>query len=198
MTPTTPISEKNTPKISQIVTLALDGEAILLKNIIVTPSMSYQDKDQSGQSSSTVNSEQGIKPKELRITGVIPFTEEKTLTRLFALAEAKENGLLKRYRVANLMANAINFRLGTFTGSVDASKIDGKQAWQITFTLREHLSVPEKRENRAAKKIKAKKQTMGEKKKNNEEQTPKIELSMFEEIVLKPINRLLGGKNETH
>lgn len=190
-----PLNENNTPKISQIITLALDGEAILLKNLTVTPSMMYQDKDQSGQSSSTVNSEQGIKPKELRITGTIPFTEEKTLTRLFALAEAKENGLLKRYRVANRMASAINFRLGTFTNGIDASKMDGKQAWQITFTLREHLSVPEKRESRSAGQVKAKTQNMSDKPKANGEGAPEQEqeLSRFEKDVLKPINDGLGG-----
>lgn len=191
----TPLNENNTPKVSQIITLALDGEAILLKNLTVTPSMMYQDKDQSGQSSSTVNSEQGIKPKELRITGTIPFTEEKTLTRLFALAEAKENGLLKRYRVANRMASAINFRLGTFTNGIDASKMDGKQAWQVTFTLREHLSVPEKRESRSAGQVKAKIQSMSDKPKANGEGTPEQEqeLSRFEKEVLKPINDGLGG-----
>lgn len=190
----TPLNENNTPKVSQIITLALDGEAILLKNLTVTPSMIYQDKDQSGQSSSTVNSEQGIKPKELRITGTIPFTEEKTLTRLFALAEAKENGLLKRYRVANRMASAINFRLGTFTNGIDASKMDGKQAWQITFTLREHLSVPEKRESRSAGQVKAKTQAMSDKPKANGEGTPEQEqeLSWFEKNVLKPVNDALG------
>ncbi len=196
----TPLYENNTPKISQIITLALDGEAILLKNLTVTPSMMYQDKDQSGQSSSTVNSEQGIKPKELRITGTIPFTEEKTLTRLFALAEAKENGLLKRYRVANRMASAINFRLGTFTNGIDASKMDGKQAWQVTFTLREHLSVPEKRESRSAGQVKAKTQSMSDKPKANGEGTAEQEqkLNWFERRVLKPLNEALGGSDETH
>ncbi|WP_434466127.1 hypothetical protein [Xenorhabdus bovienii] len=37
----------------------------------------FQDTEQSGQSSSTAVAEQGIKPKELRITGIIPFSEQK-------------------------------------------------------------------------------------------------------------------------
>ncbi len=61
---------------------ALNGEAIPLKNLAVTPSMMFQDKDQSGQSSSTAVAEQGIKPKELRITGILPFTEHKAFSRL--------------------------------------------------------------------------------------------------------------------
>ncbi len=78
---------------SQIITLALDGEAIPLKSLTVTPSVMFQDTDQSGQSSSTAVAEQGIKPKELRVTGIIPFTEQKMLSRLFTLAEAKDKGI---------------------------------------------------------------------------------------------------------
>ncbi|CDL80349.1 hypothetical protein [Xenorhabdus cabanillasii] len=174
---------------SQIITLALDGEAIPLKSLTVTPSVMFQDQDQSGQSSSTAVAEQGIKPKELRITGIIPFTEQKTLSRLFALAEAKENGNLKRYRVANLTAQAINFRIGTFTGTIDASKVDGKQAWQVTFTLREHLSVAEKRDSRAASNIQVKKQT---KQGGGVVKEEPEELSWFERYVLKPINDWIG------
>lgn len=181
----------------QTIVLALNGEAIPLKNLSVTPSMMFQDKDQSGQSSSTAVAEQGIKPKELRITGILPFTESKALTRLFALAEAKDGGNLKRYRVANMTAQAINFRIGTFTNSIDASKIEGKQAWQITFTLREHLSVSEKREARANGKVAAKKQgTAAGTGKNGKAgagaQEEPEKLTWFEEKVLKPINDSLG------
>ncbi len=178
---------------TETIILALNGEAIPLKNLSVTPSMMFQDKDQSGQSSSTAIAEQGIKPKELRITGTLSFTEAKALSRIFALAETKEGGNLKRYRVANLTAQAINFRIGTFTNSIDASKIEGKQAWQVTFTLREHLSVSEKREARANGKITAQKQggtASGKKGANLPEESE--QLTWFEEKVLKPINDSLG------
>lgn len=183
----------------QTIVLALNGEAIPLKNLSVTPSMMFQDKDQSGQSSSTAVAEQGIKPKELRITGILPFTESKALTRLFALAEAKDGGNLKRYRVANMTAQAINFRIGTFTNSIDASKIEGKQAWQITFTLREHLSVSEKREARANGKVAAKKQgttagagTGKTGKPGEGTQEEEYKLNWFEENMLKPVNDMLA------
>lgn len=170
------------------ITLALDGEAIPLKNIKVNSSIQFQDKDQSGQTSSTSVAEQGIKPQELRITGVINFIDEKILTRLFTLARATENGKLKRYRVANHTAKAINFRIGTFTNNIDASEIDGQMAWQVTFTLREHLSVSEKKDARAAAQIKAKKQTGNPKAPTAESQEEKDELTWFESTVLKPIN----------
>ncbi|HHR6207186.1 TPA: hypothetical protein ACS71B_002168 [Providencia alcalifaciens] len=178
---------QSTPQ-NQTITFALDGEAIPLKNIKVNPSVQFQDKDQSGQTSSTAVAEQGIKPKELRVTGVINFTDHKVLTRLFALAEAKENGKLKRYRVANHTAKAINFRLGTFTGNIDASEIDGQMAWQITFTLREHLSVSEKKDIRAASQVQAQKQTGNPKAPIAASTEEKDELTWFERTVLKPID----------
>ncbi|MEX5732976.1 hypothetical protein [Providencia hangzhouensis] len=136
---------------SQVIVLALNGEAILMKNIIVTPSMQIQDKDQSGQASSTANAEQGIKSKELRVSGLIPFSDEKQLTRLFELVEAKENnGNMKRYRVAHEVAQAIKLREATFSGAIDAAEQVDKMAWLVNFTLREYNSVAERRANRAA------------------------------------------------
>ena len=46
---------------TSIPTLALNGEAIQLKNMRVTVSQQFQDKDQSGQTSATTKSEQGAK-----------------------------------------------------------------------------------------------------------------------------------------
>ncbi|ELE2255485.1 hypothetical protein RL866_005400, partial [Escherichia coli] len=55
---------------SQTALLALDGEGIFMQNMVISPSMQFQEKDQSGQTSSTANAEQGIKAKELRVTGM--------------------------------------------------------------------------------------------------------------------------------
>ncbi|EKN4206941.1 hypothetical protein [Yersinia ruckeri] len=176
---------------TQIVMLALDGEAIPLKGLTVTPTMQFQEKDQSGQTSSTATAEQGIKAKELRISGLVPFSTPEVLTRIFALAEAKgAGGGLKRYRVANQVAQAINFRQATFTGAIDAPKQDGKMAWLVTFTLKEFMSVPEKKEARAGSKTKAKKQGAGASGSDAAEDADK--LSWFERKVLKPVNDALG------
>ncbi|CAI1097052.1 baseplate complex protein [Serratia entomophila] len=137
---------------TQIIVLALDGEAILMKNILVTPSMQIQDKDQSGQASSTANAEQGIKGKELKVSGQIPFADKAQLTRLFALAEAKsaKGGGMKRYRVAHEVAQAIKFREATFSGNVDAAPQTDRMAWQVNFTLKEYFSVAERKAKQAA------------------------------------------------
>ena len=135
---------------AEIIVLALNGEAILMKNIIATPSMQIQDKDQSGQASSTANAEQGIKSKELRVSGLIPFSDEKQLKRLFELVEAKEsNGAMKKYRVAHEVAQTINLREATFSGAIDAAQQTDKMAWLVNFTLREYNSVAERRASRA-------------------------------------------------
>ena len=149
---TTETTNQTEPASNQIIVLALNGEAILMKNIIVTPSMQIQDKDQSGQANSTANAEQGIKSKELRVSGMIPFNDSKQLTRLFELVEAKEsNGSMKRYRVSHEVAQAIKMREATFTGGIDAAEQLDKMAWVINFTLREYNSVAERRAARGTK-----------------------------------------------
>lgn len=136
---------------TQMIVLALDGEAILLRNITVSATMQLPDKDMSGQSTSTTSAQQGNKAKELRVSGVIDFNDEAILTRIFQLAEATEsNGAKKIYRIANATAKAINMRQGVFSGGVDATEQQGKMHWQVTFTLREKLSVPEKASARSS------------------------------------------------
>ena len=172
-------------------TLALNGEGIALKDMRVTVSMAYQDKDQSGQTSSTTNAEQGIKAKELRISGIVPFSQPEILKRIFELGSARDAaGKLQVYRVAHTVARAANFREGTFTANIDAPPQDGKMAWLVTFTLREKLSVDEKKQARAASKVSAKKQTAGKGGATAAESEEKM--TWFERKVLKPVNDALG------
>ncbi|WP_370558890.1 hypothetical protein NMD70_15455 [Edwardsiella tarda] len=133
------------------VMLALNGEQIRMDNMTVTPALQFEEKDKSGQTSSTSTSEQGVKAKELRVNGLIPYKNAKQLTRLFSLAEATggDNGR-QRYRVANATAQAVNFREGIFAGRIDASEQQGLMAWRVQFTLREQRSVSEKKQERVA------------------------------------------------
>lgn len=179
---------------SQTALLALDGEGIALQNMLISPSMQFQEKDQSGQTSSTANSEQGIKAKELRVSGLLPFDDEAILQRLFQLASATAaSGALKTYRVANATATAINFREATFTGQIDAVPQEDRLAWQISFTLREKGSVPEKRQARKGNATASTKQTgTGGAGSSTAADEPADKLSWFEEKVLKPVNDALG------
>ncbi|QHM72947.1 hypothetical protein [Mixta intestinalis] len=176
---------------SQTALLALDGEGIAMQNMMVSPSMQFQEKDQSGQTSSTDNSEQGIKAKELRVSGLITFEDETILQRLFQLASATAaSGALKTYRVANATAAAINFREATFTGQIDAVPQEDRLAWQVSFTLREKNSVPEKRQARKSNATTSTKQTAAAGAAVADE--PPEKMSWFEQKVLKPINDALG------
>lgn len=172
-------------------TLAINGEGIPLKNMRVTVSMQIQDKDQSGQTSATTKAEQGVKGKELRISGEIAFSNPALLKRIFELASATNaSGERQKYRIAHEVARAVSFREATFTGNVDAPQLDGKMAWLVTFTLTEHASVQEKREARASGKTTATKQTGstggGQAAAESEEK-----LTWFERRVLKPVNDAL-------
>lgn len=137
---------------SHTAMLTLDGEPIVMKSMRVSASMQFQDKDNSGQTSATSSSEQGEKAKELDISGLVPFKDEQTLSRLFELAGAKEAGGQRHiYRVGSLLAKSVKVRQAKFAGRITASEQEGLLAWQVQFTLREHNSVPEKREQRLPK-----------------------------------------------
>ncbi|HBM3076838.1 TPA: hypothetical protein O4E86_000878 [Klebsiella oxytoca] len=181
---------------NSIPTLALNGEGIPLKNMRVTLTMQFKDQEQSGQTSSTARSEQGTKGKELRVSGEVPFKTPDVLKRIFELASATgTDGKRQRYRVAHDVARAVGFREATFTGSLDAPQQDGRMSWLVTFTLTEYISVPEKREERAAGKTTAKTQTASETGGASTTAAGEDEekLTWFESTVLKPVNDALGN-----
>lgn len=142
-------NSESTSSIDNIV-LALDGESIILKNPEISAEYDLPEEDQSGQSSSTNSSEKGIKPKKLSVSGLIEYSTPDRLSRLIELSYQTENGGAKKlYRVANATANVINLREAVFSGKVSVSPHSSLLAWQVSFTLSERKSVPEKREKRA-------------------------------------------------
>lgn len=177
------------------IVLALDGESIILKNPSISAEYDLPDEDQSGQSSSTNSSEKGIKPKKLNISGLIEYSTPDRLSRLIELSYQTENGGAKKlYRVANATANVINLREAVFNGKVSVSPHSTLLAWQISFTLSERKSVPEKREARAQQRA----QENGDEtvdavsEEMPDENEEKEERSWFEENILAPMNDILG------
>jgi hypothetical protein len=131
------------------VTLALNGEPIRMMNMTVSPSLKFKDKDKSGQTSSTDTAEQGTKAKEIKIEGMIPYTDSAQLTRLFELAEGTgKGGARQLYRVANSTAKAIKLRQVMFAGDLEAKEQKNVMAWAVSFSLKEQNSVSEKKEER--------------------------------------------------
>lgn len=140
------------------VQLALNGTPIYLNNILMSVSVKREEKDMSGQKSSTKKSDKGVKAKELSVTGFIPYNRKEWLTQLFNLAEAETGkGEQTKYRVSCTVAEAVNMREVQFSGEVSATEQNGQLGWSISFTLREVNSVAEKKDQRK-KKPKAKAQ----------------------------------------
>lgn len=177
------------------IVLALDGESIILKNPSISAEYDLPDEDQSGQSSSSNSSEKGIKPKKLSISGLIEYSTPDRLSRLIELSYQTEGGGAKKlYRIANATANVINLREGVFSGKISIAPHQSLLAWQISFTLSERKSVPEKRETRARERaqengdetVDAVSEEMPD---ENEEKQAR---SWFEENILAPMNDILG------
>lgn len=124
--------------------LALNGELIQLKNCKISLQQNLADNDQSGQTSATLTAEQGDKSKELMVSGLIPFSDAQKLSRLFELATAKDGvGNRVIYRVGCELASAVKIRQAKFFGQVSAPEHQSLLAWNVSFSLREYLSVPE-------------------------------------------------------
>ena len=146
------------PKRNPSVQLALNGTPIYLNNILMSVSVQREEKDMSGQKSSTKKSDKGVKAKELNVTGFIPYARREWLTDLFNLAESEDGkGEQSKYRVSCTIAEAVNMREVQFSGEVTAAEQSGQLGWAISFTLREVNSVAEKKDQRK-KKPKAKAQ----------------------------------------
>lgn len=168
--------------------LALDGEAIQLHNPQVSLEQQLLEDDQSGQSSSTTASEQGLKAKKLNISGVIKYSNVAHLTRLFELATQRTGaGKKKVYRIANSLAQAVKFRQGVFSGGIKAVPDSKFMAWNVTFTLTERFSVPEMRELNKLQTDTA--LVIDDDEISNKESE---NLTSFEENILKPIDKALS------
>lgn len=188
-------TNNNSFRIVDKIVLALDGESIILKNALITSDYDLPEEDQSGQSSSTNSSEKGIKPKVLNVKGLIEYSRAEQLSRLIELSyQTEKDGAKKVYRVANATANVINLRQAVFSGKFSISPHTTLLAWEISFTLSERQSVPEKREEREQQRaIENGEQTVdsvGEEIPN--EGKEKEELSWFEKNILAKIDNMLG------
>lgn len=134
------------------VQLSLNGKPIYMSNMIITVSMRREEKDMSGQKSSTKKTDKGVKAKEINVTGIIAYRDKQNLTDLFNLAEAVDKkGEQVKYRVAAISAEAINMREVQFTDEISAVEQTNLLAWQVSFKLREINSVSEKKEQRKKK-----------------------------------------------
>lgn len=128
--------------------LTLNGTQLPLKNLRLSVRQQLAGQDMSGQTSATDQAETGSKGKILTVRGVIPFTKSPLLTNLFSMAEVQEEGARLIYRISNRTAEALKIRQVKFQGAVRADEQDSLRQWSVSFELIEHLSVPERVEQR--------------------------------------------------
>lgn len=131
----------------------LDDISVPGKNMVVKGNLELRTEDIAGETSGSESVEKGIKPKILRVSLQIPFTQAKDLGSLIQTAETlSEAGARKTWTITHPTANAAGIRQVQFTESVNWEEAGSLQMWTVSFTLRECLSNPERSEAREATK----------------------------------------------
>ncbi len=132
--------------------LTLNNTRIPGNNLKVRANFRIESKDLSGQSSASDRSEEGIKPMTLTVSLNLPYKKPEDLSRLIAMARSVDgSGKFTVYRIVNNIAEACKIREVTFIDNVNINEHDQLNLWQISFTLAEHQTIPEKTEQRQPK-----------------------------------------------
>lgn len=133
--------------------MMLDDYTLPGFGLTVSASMEIRSEELSGETSGTDQADKGVKPKTLSVALSIRFTEESDLTKLTRLAEGKDaNGEMAVYDITNGLANAMGIRQVKFSDNYSAKPASGLRKWDVSFTLKEHRSIPEMAEARQASK----------------------------------------------
>lgn len=129
--------------------MQLDGKAVPLQTMTIRAGFRIEEKDLSGQGSGSDVAEAGIKPQTLAVSGIIKQSNAADLSRLAAMARAvDDNGQRIIYQVTNPTASALQIRRVRFSDGFNVTEAGTTRAWQVSFTLKETDSVPEKVEAR--------------------------------------------------
>jgi len=129
--------------------LVLDQTPIKGHELRITCSQEMPDKDLSGDSSSSAVSEGGFKPTKISVSLKIKFDNPNDLRALVNLSRGlTADGARKIYQILNQTALAYNIRQVRVTERVRAAELSDELSWQVTFSLLEHNSVPERTEER--------------------------------------------------
>jgi hypothetical protein len=128
--------------------LRLDDFTVPGFGLVASLVLPFKDEDASGDTSSTSVAGKGTKAKKLDVTTNIRFADERDLRALTRMAEAKTGGDGRVYTVTNRTANATGMRQVRFTGELTVTEQEDRRCWRISFSLLEHISVPERAEAR--------------------------------------------------
>ncbi len=129
--------------------MRLDSYAVPGKNLKVRANMRIASESLDGQTSTTDTAHKGFKAKVFTITLLLPFDQAEELTSLIRVAEAVDaTGDRKVYAISDKTANALKVRQVKFSDNISTREAENLQAWQVSFVLTEHLSTPEKAEQK--------------------------------------------------
>ncbi|EPR43151.1 nucleoid DNA-binding protein [Desulfovibrio sp. X2] len=163
----------------------------------VSLGLKFKDEDASGDTSAAAKAGKGTKGKQLECKIFIRFIDESDLRDLTRVAEARSGGSNTVYTVTNRTANAAGMRQGYFSGDFKADEQEGKRCWLVSFTLAEHISVPERAEARETPKPTTTQQNAGQSVTPSSADASSTEdLSPFEKW-LKSQNAAIGDFEET-
>ncbi|BBL73959.1 hypothetical protein [Methylomagnum ishizawai] len=132
--------------------LWLDGKKIQGHGLRVSAALPLASEDMSGNSSATPKAETGDKGKSLSVSLQIRYQDAAWLSDLIALAEGKDGNQERRmFAIQNRTAQAMGIKQVKFDGNLDVKEADRLRAWEVSFTLAEYRSTPEKVEERNPK-----------------------------------------------
>ena len=126
--------------------ISLDDKKIMMSGIKVNLKMTVASAELSGMGSSTASADAGFKPKTFAVTGQIPHDKPEHLQQVFALAEKTDDTGRHVYTIVNHTAQALKVRQVKFSGDVTAKDNKTLNAWDVGFSLTEHRSIAEKKE----------------------------------------------------
>lgn len=132
------------------MTLRLNNKMVNGKEMNISIKLPFKDSDLSGQGSGTESAETGTKAKEMTVSLVVPFEYPEWLTEITEFAEAIDTATGRRlvYRVGNEAADAMKFYQACFSGELNVIELTDPLAWKVSFSMREKLSVPERKQQR--------------------------------------------------
>lgn len=159
--------------------MLLDDFTVPGYGLQVSLSNKFKDEDASGETSSTAKAKKGTKGKRLECKIYIRFTDEADLRALTRVAEKTSGGDNKVYAITNRTANAAGMRQGRFSEDFKADEQENLRCWLVSFTIAEHISVPERAESREKAKPSSAQQNEGESVSSAKDEQ-KQELSWFE------------------
>ena len=131
--------------------MQLDDFRVPGKSMKVTGNLEIRTEDIAGETSGTDTVEKGIRPKVLRVTMSIPFSDSAELWDLIKAAETvTDSGERKIYTITHRSANAAGIRQVRFFEHMNWEESDTLQMWTVSFSLKEYLSNPERVETRSS------------------------------------------------